>query len=81
MFARRYRLKIDASVNGTTSQEEFNTRTGNWEISATNEQHILRFLMQWLLVASPDARRYSLELYGPLLGSMCVLRFSLFKCY
>jgi hypothetical protein len=79
MFGKRYRLKAGASDNDAAPQEEFNVRTGNWELSQTNEQHILRFLMQWLLVASPDARRYALELYGPLLTpSLCVTRFYIF---
>jgi hypothetical protein len=67
MFSRRYRLNRGSNNKTTPSQEEFNQRTGNWQASITNEQHILRFLMQWLLVASPKARQHALGLYGSLL--------------
>jgi hypothetical protein len=67
MFAKRYRLKRDSNVETTPSQEELNQLTGNWQACITNEQHILRFLMQWLLVASPGARQHALDLYGSLL--------------
>lgn len=73
IFAKRYRLNVDVSSSKKTSfQEEFNVRTGNWQASVTNEQHILRFLMQWLLVAAPQARQHALDLYGPLLRDRCV---------
>lgn len=73
IFAERYRLNLDASGSKMTYfQEEFNVRTGNWQASVTNEQHILRFLMQWLLVASPQARQHALDLYGPLLRNRYV---------
>jgi hypothetical protein len=73
IFAKRYRLNLNISGNETTPhQEEFNVRTGSWQASATNEQHILRFLMQWLLVASPRARQHALDLYGPLLRNRYV---------
>ena len=60
-FLARYRI----SPSG--KQEEFDRANSRWQLCDTNEQHIIRFLMQWVLVRVPTMRRYTLHLYGHLL--------------
>jgi hypothetical protein len=81
MFATRYRLRAGGhGSDGTTlyQQEQFDTRTGKWQACSMNEQHILRFLMQWVLVLPPQARRNTFEMYGPLLRDKFVFLLSVY---
>ena len=72
-FHNRYRLRpiepeISPSISITThfQQEQYHTPSQRWIPCSENKQHVLRFLMQWVLVRSPLARMSSFDLYRSL---------------
>jgi len=48
-------------------QETWDERHASWVSCQENRQHVLRFLMQWVLVHDPEARRSTFDLYLELL--------------
>jgi hypothetical protein len=61
-FFGRYRLR---ETDGY--QQRYDCRSEQWIPCTENRQHVLRFLMQWVLVSSPLARRWTFDLYLRLL--------------
>jgi hypothetical protein len=71
-FFERYRLRhvdlsTDLMVANHWCQERYDRRGEQWIPCTENRQHVLRFLMQWVLVSSPIARRSTFDLYRRLL--------------
>ena len=71
-FFGRYRLRQadltpDSMVASQWCQERYDFRSEKWIPCTENRQHVLRFLMQWVLVSSPLARRSTFDLYRRLL--------------
>jgi hypothetical protein len=54
-------------------QETFDKSSESWVECENNEQHVLRFLMQWMLVRHPLARKHALRFYSRLLGDTSVI--------
>lgn len=48
-------------------QEQWDEQCSSWVRCQENHQHILRFLMQWILVRDPESRRSTFDLYLKLL--------------
>lgn len=59
-FAQLYRPSLKANQG---SQEQFDVRSRSWIVCEESHQHILRFLMQWILVRDPALRRLTLDIY------------------
>lgn len=71
-FFGRYRLRQadlspDSMVASHWCQERYDYRSEQWIPCTENRQHVLRFLMQWVLVSSPLARRSTFDMYRRLL--------------
>jgi serine/threonine protein kinase len=64
-------IAIDANQPGEKmarkEQEQWDMQFFSWVSCQDNHQHILRFLMQWVLVKDPESRRSTFDLYLNLL--------------
>lgn len=64
-FLASYRVSYSFDQeNPKYDQELFDTKAQQWIPCYEQGQHVFRFLMQWLLVQSPHARRDTLDLYN-----------------
>lgn len=70
MFYTRYRIcPFEPKTQSATApfghcrQEQFDRPSNRWVPCFENKQHLLRFMMQWVLVCSPRLRRNAFLLY------------------